>query len=146
MDDARKIFESNSPNVLVEKFYSFIEPESCNIQLFSVEKIFSSTGETMEKLLYYVMLIERGKLYNQINKEMVIKHVEYIKKLDCNGQLILCGPLKGYKGVAGMIIIKANNFEEAKTICNSEPFVAEGYATYKLVTLQVGNKDNNYLL
>jgi uncharacterized protein YciI len=100
----------------------------------------------MEKLLYYVMLIERGKLYNKINKEMVIKHVEYIKKLDDNGQLVLCGPLKGYPGIAGMIIIKAKSYEDAKNICKSEPFVAEGYATYKLVTLQVGNKDNNYLL
>jgi uncharacterized protein YciI len=100
----------------------------------------------MEKLLYYVMLIERGKTYNKINKAMVVKHVEYIKTLDDNGQLVLCGPLKGYPGVAGMVIIKAKNYEEAKIICKSEPFVAEGYATYKLVTLQVGNKDNNYLL
>ena len=92
------------------------------------------------------MLIERGKTYNKINKEMVIKHVEYIKKLDNNGQLILCGPLKGYPGVAGMIILKAASIEEAKAICKSEPFVAEGYATYKLITLQVGNKENNYLL
>ena len=100
----------------------------------------------MEKLLYYVMLIERGKTYNKINKEMVIKHVDYIRKLDNNGQLILCGPLKGYPGVAGMIILSTASMEEAKAICESEPFVAEGYATYKLITLQVGNKENNYLL
>jgi len=61
----------------------------------------------MEKLLYYVMLIIRGKTYNKINKEMVIKHVENIKKLDEKGKLVLCGPLKGYPGVAGMIIFKA---------------------------------------
>ena len=100
----------------------------------------------MEKLLYYVMLIIRGKTYNKINKEMVIKHVENIKKLDEKGKLVLCGPLKGYPGVAGMIIFKAESHEEAEKICKSEPFVAEGYATYKLVTMQVGNKDNNYLL
>jgi uncharacterized protein YciI len=100
----------------------------------------------MEKLLYYVMLIERGKTYNKINKAMVVKHVEYIKTLDDNGQLVLCGPLKDYPGIAGRVIIKAKSYEEAKNICKSKPFVAEGYATYKLVTLQVGNKDNNYLL
>jgi len=92
------------------------------------------------------MLIERGKSYNKINKEMVIKHVEFIKNLDDKEQLILCGPLKGYPGIAGMIIIKAKNLEEAKSICKSEPFVAESYATFKLLTLKVGNKDNNYLL
>ena len=100
----------------------------------------------MEKLLYYVMLIERGKTYNKINQEMVSKHVEHIKKLDDNKQLVLCGPLKGYPGVAGMVIFKAESHEEAKAICKSEPFVAEGYATYKLSTLEVGNRDNDYLL
>ena len=100
----------------------------------------------MKELLHYVMLIERGKSYNKINKEMVIKHVGFIKNLDDKEQLVLCGPLKGYTGVAGMIIIKTETYEEAKAICKSEPFVAEGYATYKLVTLQVGNRDNGYLL
>ena len=100
----------------------------------------------MKDLLYYVMFIERGKLYNKINKEMVIKHVEYIKELDNKGQLVLCGPLKGYPGIAGMIILKTKSFEEAETICKSEPFVNEGYATHKLTTLKVGNKENNYLL
>jgi len=99
----------------------------------------------MENLLY-VMIIERGKLYNKINKEMVIKHVEYIRNLDDKEKLVLCGPLKGYPGVAGMIIFKAESREEAKKICKAEPFVAEGYATFKLSTLQVGNRENNYLL
>jgi len=92
------------------------------------------------------MMIERGKLYNRINKEMVVKHVEHIKNLDNKGKLVLCGPLKGYPGVAGMIIFEAENEKEAKEICKSEPFVAEGYATYKLSTLRVGNRENNYLL
>ena len=100
----------------------------------------------MKELLYYVMIIERGKTYNKINKAMVIKHVEFIKNLDDRGLLILCGPLKGYPGVAGMIIFKAESVTEAKNICKSEPFVAEGYAKYKLVTMKVGNRENNYLL
>ena len=99
----------------------------------------------MEKLLY-AMFIERSKTYNKINKAMVIKHVEHIKSLDDIGKLVLCGPLKGYPGVAGMIIFKAESHEEAKEICKSEPFVAEGYATYKLCTLRVGDRENNYLL
>ena len=94
----------------------------------------------------YVMLIERGKTYNKINKAMVIKHVEHIRKLDDYGSLVLCGPTKGYPGVAGMVIFKAESYEEAEAICKSEPFVTEGYATYKLFSLRVGNKDNNYLL
>jgi len=94
----------------------------------------------------YVMLIERGKSYNKINKAMVIKHVEHIRKLDDDGKLALCGATKGYPGVAGMLVLKTESYEEAEAICKSEPFVAEGYATYKLFSLRVGNKDNNYLL
>jgi len=99
----------------------------------------------MEKPLY-VMLIERGKTYNKINKAMVVKHVEHIRKLDDAGKLELCGPLKGLSGIAGMVVLRAENLEEAHAICKTEPFVAEGYATYKLSEMRVGNRENNYLL
>ncbi|MCL2142248.1 MAG: YciI family protein [Methanimicrococcus sp.] len=94
----------------------------------------------------YVMLIERGKTYNKINKAMVIKHVDRIRKLDDDGKLVLCGPTKGFSGIAGMIIFKAESYEEAEEICKAEPFVIEGYATYKLFSMRIGNKENNYLL
>ena len=94
----------------------------------------------------YVMFIDKTKSYNKINGAMVKKHVEYIRTLDNNGKLQLCGPFKGYKGVAGMIVLKTETYEEAEEICASEPFVAEGYATYRLVKLQPGTKENNYLL
>ena len=92
------------------------------------------------------MLIERGKTYNRINKAMVLKHVEHIKKLDDDGRLVLSGATKGYPGVAGMVILEAESYEEAEAFCKSEPFVTEGYATYKLYSMRVGNKENNYLL
>ena len=94
----------------------------------------------------FVMLIERGKTYNKINKAMVVKHVEHIKKLDDDGKLVLCGPTKGFPGIAGMIVFEAESYEAAKAVCKSEPFVADGYATFKLFSLRVGNKKNNYLL
>ena len=99
----------------------------------------------MEKLLY-VMLIERGKTYNKVNKAAVEKHVEHIRKLDNAGKLELCGPLKGLPGVAGLVILRAESLEEAEDICKSEPLVVDGFATYKLSTLKVGNRENDYLL
>ena len=94
----------------------------------------------------YVMFIERGKTYNKITGDMVKKHVEYIRALDDQGKLALCGAFKGYPGVAGMIVLNTESIEEAEAICKAEPFVAEGYATYKLRTLQPGTRENNYLL
>ncbi len=102
-------------------------------------------GNSMEKWLY-VMLIERGKTYNKMTKAVVTRHVEHLRELDDNGQVELCGAFKGYPGVAGMVIIRAQSYEEAEAICKTEPLVVEGYATYKLHALQVANRDNNYLL
>ena len=99
----------------------------------------------MDKLLY-VMMIEKSKLYNKVNKAVITRHIEHIQNLDNAGKLVLCGSLKGYSGVAGMVIIKTESYEEAKNICKAEPLVVEGFATYKLSTLQVANKENNYLL
>ncbi|MCL2811854.1 MAG: hypothetical protein FWD25_08195 [Clostridia bacterium] len=94
----------------------------------------------------YVMFIERGKTYNKVTGEVVKRHVEHIKNLDDNGKVELCGAFKGYPGVAGMVVLKAQSYEEAEELCKAEPLVAEGYATYKLRNLQVANRENGYLL
>ena len=53
---------------------------------------------------------------------------------------------KGYPGMAGMYILKVESREEAEELCKQEPLVMGGYATYKLVSFQIANKENNYLL
>ena len=99
----------------------------------------------MEQWLY-AMFIERGKTYNKITKAVVERHVARLKQLDESGHVELCGVFKGYPGVAGMVLLKAASYEEADALCQQEPLVMEGYATYKLRALQMANKDNNYLL
>lgn len=99
----------------------------------------------MENWLY-VMIIEKSKSYNKLTKAVIERHVANLKSLDDNGNLELGGAFKGYPGVAGMYILKAQSYEAAEELCKLEPLVAEGYATYKLKALQVANKDNNYLL
>ena len=99
----------------------------------------------MEKWLY-VMMIKRGKTYNKVTKAVLVRHVENLKRLDEDGKIELCGPLKGYPGVVGMVVFKAQSYEEAEELCKLEPLVAEGYATYTLASLQVADKSNDYLL
>ena len=94
----------------------------------------------------YVMMIKRGKSYNKVTKAVITRHIENLRTLDNDGKIELCGPLKGYPGVAGMVIFKTQSYEETEALCKQEPLVVEGYATYTLVTLQVADKDNNYLL
>ncbi len=99
----------------------------------------------MENVMY-LMLIEKSKTYNKMTKAVVTEHVENIRKLDDEGKLELCGVFKGYPGMAGMYILKTNDRKEAEELCNAEPLVAGGYATYKLVDLLIANRENNYLL
>ena len=99
----------------------------------------------MEKWLY-VMFIERGKTYNKMTKAVVERHVANLRRLDDAGFLERCGVFKGYPGVAGMLILKTESYEEADALCKQEPLVVEGYANYSLRAMQVADKDNNYLL
>lgn len=99
----------------------------------------------MEKCLY-VMMIKKGKSYNKVTKAVITRHVENLRKLDSEGKTELCGPFRGYPGMAGMVIFRAESFEEAEALCRQEPLVAEGYATYTLAVLQVADRENNYLL
>ena len=99
----------------------------------------------MEKWLY-VMFIEKTKTYNRLTKAAVERHVANLKALDEEGHMELAGVFKGYPGVAGMYILKAGSFEEAEALCQREPLVLEGFATYKLKAMQAANRENNYLL
>ena len=99
----------------------------------------------MEKLMYMVML-EKSKTYNKMTKKVVTEHVENIRRLDDEGKLEICGVFKDYPGMAGMYILKAESREEAEELCKMEPLVTEGYATCRLVTLKIANRENHYLL
>lgn len=99
----------------------------------------------MEKWLY-VMMIKKGKTFNKVTKAVITRHVENLRNLDAEGKIELCGPFKGYPGVAGMVIFKTESYEEAEALCRLEPLVAEGFASYTLAALQAADKENNYLL
>lgn len=93
------------------------------------------------KYIRYVILINRQKEYTI---DVINRHVEHLKQLDKNGYLVLCGPFIDYDG--GMIIIKAESLKAAKMIAESDPFITEGFGTYKLRTLELADKENQYLL
>ncbi|MFT4105407.1 MAG: YciI family protein [Lacrimispora sp.] len=87
----------------------------------------------------FIYLMENVK---PLNKDIVFKHVEYLKELDGKGVLVLCGPFSDYPG--GMVVFNATGLEEAIMVANNDPFILLGYKTYQIRTIEVANKSNNY--
>lgn len=52
----------------------------------------------MEKLMY-MMMLEKSKTYNRMTKNVVVEHVDNIRKLDDEGKLEICGVFKGFPGI-----------------------------------------------
>jgi len=92
----------------------------------------------MNRLLFVILLEKR----RQFDAAVIARHAEYLRSLDASGQLVLCGPFVDYPG--GMVIIRADSYEEADAISRSDPFVAEGFETYVIRTLEVADKESGY--
>jgi uncharacterized protein YciI len=79
----------------------------------------------------------------KVTEDIIKKHIDHLKDLDENGQLVLAGPFLDRTG--GMVIIKAASFELAKKIVESDPFITNGVQSYQLKEMNLACKDNNYL-
>ena len=91
--------------------------------------------------MVFVYLMNNKKA---LNLQVVQEHVEHLRTLDQEGRLVLCGPFTDYPG--GMVVFRADSEDEALRIAESDPFIASGFKTFELRTLEVANADNNYLL
>ena len=94
------------------------------------------------RFVRYVVLLSRipGK---SITEEVIRAHVAFLKQLEQSGQLVLCGPFADYEG--GMIVFRAESYEQAKSIAESDPFVTSGVEKYELRTWQLSCKENNHM-
>lgn len=80
---------------------------------------------------------------NPLNFEIVKQHIAHLRRLDKSGALILCGPFTDYKG--GMVVFRALDKDAANLIAMQDPFIASGYKTFELRTLEVADASNDYL-
>ncbi|MCB9072980.1 MAG: hypothetical protein H6623_05100 [Bdellovibrionaceae bacterium] len=79
----------------------------------------------------------------ELSQEGIHKHVEYLKLLDQRQQLVLCGPFSDHP--SGLVVILAENKEEAELVAQQDPFVSGGYRSYEVRTWLLANQNNNYL-
>ncbi|MCD8511370.1 MAG: YciI family protein [Bacillus sp. (in: Bacteria)] len=90
----------------------------------------------------YVILLSLvpGK---KLTEPLIREHVQFLKGLEREGRLELCGPFTDYEG--GMIVIKASSMAEAVEIAKSDPFVLSEVETFEVRTLELSCEENNHM-
>lgn len=90
----------------------------------------------------YVILLSMnpGKSFTE---DLIRGHVAYLRELEALGKLVMCGPFTDYPG--GMVILEAENLEEARALAERDPFIKSGTENYELRTWEISNEDNNHL-
>ena len=91
---------------------------------------------------YYVILLclIPGK---ETTVDHIKKHIAYLRGLDQEGRLLMCGPFSNQKG--GMVIIRASNLEEAAEVAARDPFVQDGIRTFEVREWKISCEANNHL-
>lgn len=91
--------------------------------------------------VYAIMLNKNEK---EADQGIILLHVKHLEKLDQQNRLILSGPFSDYPG--GIVIIRAIDKNEAISIAEKDPLVIHGLRSYEVRSLEVANRENNYLL
>ncbi len=77
--------------------------------------------------------------------EMLVGHVEHLKKLNAEGSLVICGPFADNDGA--IQIIRADEKSEAIAVFLRDPFIAEKYyKAYDVYELFEANNSNDWLM
>jgi len=78
--------------------------------------------------MYYVALLTI--IDADLNAKVRPAHLEYVNRLYKENKVLMAGPFTDGKG--GMVIYRADSFEEAKRFAEADPVVAEGARTLEL--------------
>ncbi len=88
-------------------------------------------------------------LYSQkqshiLTDDMLNKHIYFLKKLQSDNRLSICGPFTDNQGA--VLVIMADSFMEAEKIINQDPFINQKYyEKYIIHEFMTANAENNWL-
>ncbi len=78
-------------------------------------------------MLYVAML---PIIDQELNAKERPAHLDYLNKLFVEGKVVMAGPFTDKRG--GMVIYKAESWEEAKQLAEADPAVTSGARTLEL--------------
>jgi uncharacterized protein YciI len=90
----------------------------------------------------YVILLTSSPAAKR-DENTIRDHVAFLRKLEGEGKLVLCGPFTDHAG--GMIVIKAKDKAEATAIAKSDPFVRSGSRSFEVRSWLLSCEENNHL-
>lgn len=79
----------------------------------------------------------------ETSREIVRDHVAFLRKLNTEGKLIMCGPFTSVDG--GMIIIRSSSMKEATSIAKNDPFVRAGVRQFEVRSWELSCEENSHL-
>jgi uncharacterized protein YciI len=92
------------------------------------------SSETFLRKTLYVVFTQPVKAWEEI-AAVIPEHLRYQVSLEQRGIMFGAGPLMNEEGKPrgrGMIIIRANSFDEAKAIADADPMHARGVRAYSI--------------
>ena len=78
---------------------------------------------------------ESMKLLPEVRKQYIDKHLSWVINLNELGTTIASGYLvneNSLPGGGGMLIVKANSYQDAKSIIEQDPMIINGLVTWKV--------------
>jgi len=93
---------------------------------------------------FLVIYKDSGKKFDESAEELIIEHVDYLRSLDKNGTLSLCGAFMDNTGA--MLVYDATTYEEVENIVLSDPLIKEKYYEFTISEFIEANEANNFLL
>lgn len=86
-----------------------------------------------------------NKRRGQQTNDLLVAHVNHLKRLKASGSLVICGPYSDNDGA--IQIIRSSSIAEAKILFEADPFIQEGYyQNYDVRELLVASDENNWLV
>lgn len=95
----------------------------------------SETQVTSGLLGLELYIIETSPARSERTRDVLPEHIAHQIRLEREGILFCAGPVFAEGNdipTAGMIVIRASNFDEAKRIADSDPFHAKGIREYTI--------------
>lgn len=90
--------------------------------------------------MYFLCFTEPVAMWPEEMHPFLEEHKAWLRSLEASGALFLGGPFLDdnfrYSG-AGLMVLRARSFAEARSLVDADPFHANGIRKYRLVPWQV---------